>query len=632
MIPEGVEIKWGEPAILGQILKNTPLFLTAPTLEKHHYDVDALVKPTKSSSSFFSSFTSFKSKAQASPKFTSSAVKPFERKREGQNRAVPCRPKAGVEASTLLVHPDCVALEPGTQVFVRYHREFDGRINPHVYEVSLVAQPKAKPGAERTDMPELNRDLKSSGVHGYIFKEDITSSINAEEFMIKMEGDIFAEQGSKEDVRQAVFGNCFFLAAVAAILSKPNGYAYFQSIIKQEDEYTSVVKLYDFRENKEVYIRVQNTIFCENSAETLQHKQNWIHILEKAYVGLGIIKLNKTDIIQAYPSYREIYGKGGEIADAYRALIGQMPEEIDINNLTQSQSYRITSDMVGMVMSMAYQDERITDWAPIEAKLYQLHEGEPHRDDLDERTLATNRYAREMTDAIIMHLKACFQSLENFKVFAKFWKEDRRKLGSVTSDALSKKMNSIDSRREAATMAEMTSFIMACMAAGLDDKVAKCMLNYIKSPLPDGSYPYLGSLGSGMYTAYHMQVYRMLEQFFKDGKIISAGTNDSALGAKAIEGMRTPHAYTLLAVQEKHDGDITLYYVKLRNTWGRVGREYYADQDDQMRAREMEHRGNFRLELGDFVNAMHGVAVSEVPQVELVLREEAESSLRRRPS
>ncbi len=616
VVPEGVEVIWGEPAILGQIDCETPLLSAPPTHPKSDYQI-------KEEKSFFS-LPSFFKKAPT-PKFISpDAAKPFHGKRKDETRqALVCKPRKGVEAISLAVHPECAALEPGTQVFVRYHYQFNDEVNPNAFEVSLVAQPNSKTEPQRTDMPELNRDMRSSGIHGYVFREDVTNSHHAREFTIQMEGDIFDDHADIEDVRQAVFGNCFLLAAVASILNRPNGYEYFQSIIKQEDEKTSVVKLYDFRQKKFVYVRVHNTIFCENNDNTLQHKKLWIHILEKAFVGLGIVKADRITVTETFPSYREIYGKGGNIADAYLALTGHAAEEIYINNLTSSQSDRITSDMTTLLMSdITKNADKYPDWESVAAKLYLLHGGVPAKPGLSEETLHDNAYAEHMTATHIMHFTACFETLDNFKQFSQFWQQ-RRQLSPDIQKELSAKMTALDNRRNAATITQMTSFAGLCLQASLSPDIYEKMLNYAKSPLPNNTYPYVGPLGSGMYTAYHLAIYDLIEKNIREGNIISTCTNELEEGAKHMVGLRTPHAYTILGVMKKEDNGVMLHYVQLRNTWGYMGREYYADNHHQMLAREKNDRGNFNLELSDFVKAMHSITISQVPQFEKSLQNES---------
>lgn len=91
-------------------------------------------------------------------------------------------------------------------------------------------------------------------------------------------GDLFTGPPTVADVRQAMIGDCFLLASVAAILAQPNGSDYILDMMRDQGDGTVVIRFSD-GVNPQL-VRVQKSVLGPGL-----HNRGalWLQILEKGY-------------------------------------------------------------------------------------------------------------------------------------------------------------------------------------------------------------------------------------------------------------------------------------------------------------------------------------------------------------
>ncbi|CDZ76846.1 Calpain family cysteine protease [Legionella massiliensis] len=168
-----------------------------------------------------------------------------------------------------------------------------------------------------SDLPESGKGIKIIK-EGYI-KKDHVKLING--FKLTKKENLFVKKPSINDIQQgSEFGDCFLLAALNGIMSREGGPELIMSMIKQEGD-TAYVRLFDPKTNQPLICKVGMSEFHKRDSgnSTVHHHQPWVHMIEKAYAGLGYGSNSK----ETYPSFRAIYGKGGSIEQALKVLTGQ---------------------------------------------------------------------------------------------------------------------------------------------------------------------------------------------------------------------------------------------------------------------------------------------------------------------
>jgi hypothetical protein len=207
--------------------------------------------------------------------------------------------------------------------------------NSRVMEVATFEEVEEK----QENMPESGRKVKLVD-QGFVSAASLkrTDQKFSKPYVKHLsEEDIFNSSDLISDVRQNIFGNCFLLSSIIAILNKKNGADYVKSLMRQTDHHTTIVKLYDPFKRKFIYYEIKNSYYYESRRNTVNHLNLWVHILEKAYIFHAIQQIrNKEDksleFKRSYPSVNLMYGAGGRIAAAFEILTGESVTEFDIVN------------------------------------------------------------------------------------------------------------------------------------------------------------------------------------------------------------------------------------------------------------------------------------------------------------
>ncbi len=141
-----------------------------------------------------------------------------------------------------------------------------GRLN-----VTALALPVVAPNPKKEGLPSF---AKPVALLGHMSKS----------------GDLFSHPPNPGDVRQALIGDCFFLASVASILALPGGSDRILDMMRDLGDGSVVVRFY--QNDVPTYVRISKSVlgaFLHNRGSL------WLQILEKAYAsfkGSGYGSLN----------------------------------------------------------------------------------------------------------------------------------------------------------------------------------------------------------------------------------------------------------------------------------------------------------------------------------------------------
>jgi hypothetical protein len=122
---------------------------------------------------------------------------------------------------------------------------------------------------------------------------------------------------SVREIQQSRIPDCFLLAAIQAVLNHPNGKSFIRGMMRQNDDGTTTVRLFDPETLEPEYIRVENSIIVDERGEINTHYALWVHILEKAFAARG---KHNNKVVDA--SISSVYSNGGQTLLAVQTLTG----------------------------------------------------------------------------------------------------------------------------------------------------------------------------------------------------------------------------------------------------------------------------------------------------------------------
>lgn len=86
-----------------------------------------------------------------------------------------------------------------------------------------------------------------------------------------------------------------------------------------------------------------------------------------------------------------------------------------------------------------------------------------------------------------------------------------------------------------------------------------------------------------------------------------SGNQEGLNGENKSGGIVYSHAYTITGVEEEEKGGHTYKFIRIRNPWGRYGREYEFNEEGKLVSIVNENLGEFRVELNDFISNIQEV-------------------------
>lgn len=518
-------------------------------------------------------------------------------------------------------------------------------------------------GVARADMPESGREIEITN-KGYIEKSQAVKDISAAESFKKDKRELFPNEDLIGDVNQSIFGDCFLLSSILGILHKKpegSGQEFIKGMMRQIGDYV-VVRLFDPNTNQPVYINVKNSYYCQNGNSTVTHKAPWVHVLEKAYTALALQKRSGIRAIgidkynYTFPSFQEMFGKGGDTDTAMLILTGQPAAD---NQIRCVPAYPWHSDSLLYSMMLTkrldtvireFKDDGmdgLDNFLAGKTKEYlrplqkildkngsdpetilrefsdQLKQGNDNHEECDQ-LLRLIRQAiagkdKETQAEIISTLATYFDEYIKLRIdsplpVSNLLTKIRQilRLGKYVDDVMTaKKWDELVSITESVTSYE-DAYNFINRVSNRDPKMPEDLLEIFRGYVQDAHLRWNGPLANGHYTEATLKVFDDIRLRIDAGYAVSASTLPAF--PRQVDGLRSKHAYSVAGVYTNGKDK----FVQIRNPWGNTGRRYEFDRLGVTHniAKEDAKLATFDVELSDFVKYFEKYTVGQLPTAE----------------
>lgn len=405
-----------------------------------------------------------------------------------------------------------------------------------------------------------------------------------------------------EDIHQTRLPNCYFLAAVQCLLTdKENGQNFLKGMIQDNNDGTATVRLYDPKTEQPIFVRVAKARLLGErpiagvigSKKLNGHTALWVDLLETAYASLGYKNIHNITA----PSVTATYAGGGRTEFALSILTGrkagfefikaipQVPHFLSSEKLDESAS--LLKDFIELIESKDTPKEN-KDFLALRLfqKVFAGVELTPEQNlvfnpnnviELSGETQLTD----EVRSALLCYIKLYEKHTDKIKPII-----DNESLSPF--DKLSK----------------MLSFLKHHNADAL---LIKLFESTKKQFVPLTPFP-------EKYSQHALGIYEKIESNLTQGNLLGAGTHPRKV-KQPIPGLAQNHAYTILGVskeKQRIEGENReVYYIHLRNPWGKYGIEYKEKRLEKTKSAHAGDNAVFRIELNDFIQGMADISILE---------------------
>lgn len=498
-------------------------------------------------------------------------------------------------------------LKPGQKIIAR---KIPGRDD--VLEVITYIR---KPG-RRSDMPESGNEIEITQ-RGYVYADAIKRDPAIRQSFQAYPSPflLFPHENLITDVNQSIFGDCFLLSSLLAILRRPNGAHFIRHMIEPDGEGFSRVRLFDLDKNDFVYVRVENSYYCENGESTVNHRAPWVHILEKAYTAHAYKKSLKGgdkhfEHYRTFPAFHEMFGGGGQEDFALKILTG---ETAQVTNTPLTANFALNA---GNLLLIAMMSQRVAGFTKLikEKKLIELDDILNKLRSIDKRELRQflNSLSQDLNPstaaAKVESLKALVND-EHFGPLARFIVKRIEKLdtsnpnnaaefldtfaqylcefeklfiGEDSGLGITKMLPNISQvirmgqfifnlMQNGAAWNDLNNIITFSTDISIADILSACnktltLFNNLRLPADlltkcvhyydhvAENISWNGNLGTGFYTEKTLAIYNDIFQKCSDNSIqyaITAATKSSDFPQHGVPGLRGNHAYCVISAFEQ---------------------------------------------------------------------------------
>ncbi len=497
------------------------------------------------------------------------------------------------------------------------------------------------PVGEKIDgVPESGREIEIKQ-RGFVLSSYLRKDKTQKESFESTSNQLFPAGDLTSQVKQSIFGDCFLLSAILAILnSKPTGEQFIKSMMKQDGDYT-IVRLYHPETGEPIYFKINNSYYHINNWNTVKHTGLWVHILEKAYIALGYISAPKTSenkYQRTYSCFDEIYGKGGKPSTAFKILTGQEVSEVPIyapyrlpgtdgsiisavntystlNPLIEFMSEDENDTLDQFLADYFEKDNSNVSLKSLLQKIEQLNhsniEAEIDNTFSDEtknllkRICSIDNKAATYLDLLVQYITKYYEYkvlpdnplgeiFPSIKMITEF--------GEYLYGQLSKDPELIDkltnNKDVVWTHKEVTDLIIKIQTSlpELPSHLREC---FDARLIPKNDDDFHGTHGTGLYSSRMQDMYNDISSALDRGEVLCSCT--LAKFDKHIPGLRSHHAYAIHRVHEEEEDGIKRKFITLYNPWSHTGRKY-LDTSHVVEGQVAEETQNpeVEIELCDF--------------------------------
>lgn len=388
-------------------------------------------------------------------------------------------------------------------------------------------------------------------------------------------GKLFPNDPAPGDIKQQQIGDCYALAAVLAILSRPGGYKAIAGLMKEVGGRV-VVRFYD--KGNPRYVSIEKSI--RKNEEKHNGGAIWATLLEKAYAAADFVEADKRP--EGKPNSKVLTGYAkinnpGHAHDVFKTLLGG---DADRKSFDMG-AWDPGTGLAGYTFLGMWNVDLPTD-ARVAAIIRDVFAGDGRQ--WAAFFLWRTQYVRDQWQVLL----------------------DAH--GDVKDD------KDTTTRRKALRLEDLADFLSRMQ---LDGETTTTLMTFVENNklLP-------GRRGTGVYAARQVILFDRIKKALHEGKpvalastkevaSITTGKGKSA-GEAVAKGLVGSHAYAVISVREDTVAPFRKW-VRVRNPWGETGREYYASPQggNVLKARAID-APEFDLELSDVSKRFDKMYVSGV--------------------
>lgn len=377
---------------------------------------------------------------------------------------------------------------------------------------------------------------------------------------------IFPEKPSMQAIKQGPLENCQLLASIGSILNTKGGADFIQNMMKQQDDGTTIVKLFNPTTKKFVYIQVENSYLSTKQQPIDYHTQPWIHILEKAY---SVLASKSDKKVLLFPSLISVF-TGENAEHSMLILTGKKANVVSVNQ-------RLIHPF----------DDLLEESSAIIKK------------EVEEKNLFTT-----IKNSILFEI---FNDTEKIKKWLNIFKENQLPIVALSRTfELSFKTYSKSIFDDGKRMYRLAMHFIDALEKQsiLPADLLSNLKSYIKKFIDD---EFSGPKGSGIYTSSQLKIFKYISDELKKNKSLTTNTGPRVDNLTETIGLTSKHEYMLLNTKEQ----FPLYLIQLRNPWGRKGRTYTYDEKQHVIYPKETTNAKFEMELTDFTSHFLNITSGE---------------------
>lgn len=435
------------------------------------------------------------------------------------------------------------------------------------------------------DLPESQRDIVPGATY-------TASDINPRRNFIFKEHYALTDKplfkpGSPKlgDIEQSQIPDCFLLASIQAILNEKNGDVFIKSMMRQHDDGTATVRLFDPQTKEPVYYRVQTAELVDEKGKSLnKHPALWVHVLENAYSAMATKNGNKTgEINRVDASSGSVFSGGGRSAFAMEILTG----------IAAAKNYFLQSN--------SNMQQKIWDFNKDDLEF--IEKAQKREDGVAYLKRAMSDKI-ELASTIPVYKNNNDAGTKDAVAFMYFFQQNKEACELITKNP------------ETSDGDKLFALMNLALENNAVDAANYCknVVNHLFVQVADAQGNVNGVIRgeaksfSGFYSVKKMELYNDIEKGLANNQLLTAGTPAHSPENPIMTGLHAGHAYSVLAVRQDESGN---RFVKLRNPWGHGGMMYENPNDNSTVKSDHSYKAIFEVELNDFYNNFATVEISK---------------------
>jgi hypothetical protein len=377
-------------------------------------------------------------------------------------------------------------------------------------------------------------------------------------------GPLFAHKPCADDVKQGRIGDCYLMAALAAVAERrPDT---IEEMMRDNGDGSVIVRLFSPRGSgrnrtyKPKYVRLSKSVVRNRGQDVYAQGALWVALVEKAF---AIQTLDDFDDPPPRVDSTYKYIESGKATFAFEVLLGQPAGDTDL---------RTTIDLTSGVM------------------------------------LPWTRDALDVYEDVVKG----DTTVASLPFHAEVFGRDRSKLDTwmtwLGQHDVAAMIRSHTSADDPDSRVRVEDFHAMFSAGALDAAVAADVIAWL---LQARLVP--GKRGTSHYTQQQLEAFEQIRTSLADGMLVTvsskekvgAGAGDvGGAGESKAKGLAGKHAYTVISCRQEQGSERR--WVALRNPWGEYGRAYDFTAPKGQQARAVQGGGGrFELELSDLTKRFH---------------------------